>query len=108
MVRELKEASKRALYDPHKRIPAETRARVSRMTLQDWLATTEDWGKPYSQFTSNFDTSHSFISVNLHNYMALFKLLQQQQVVFYSQPARNGIFLFAGTSFIHGLIPYKV
>jgi 2-haloacid dehalogenase len=73
-------AAQEALNDPDRDIPADARARASTLTETDWLGVTEDWRRSYGVFTSNFDTSTPFISVDKHHHTALQDLLTQRGV----------------------------
>lgn len=74
----LSAAAQQALNDPLKDLPEDIRARGAAMTWQDWLALAEEWRRSYSRFTSTFDSSNEFVSVDQHHYIALQDLLQQR------------------------------
>jgi 2-haloacid dehalogenase len=73
-------AAQQALNDPNRDIPADARARASTLTESDWLGVAEDWRRSYGEFTSNFDASKPFISVDQHHHTALQDLLTQRGV----------------------------
>lgn len=76
----LASAAHQALNDPNRDIPADVRARASTLTETDWLGVAEDWRRSYGVFTSNFDASTPFISVDQHHHTALQDLLTQRGV----------------------------
>lgn len=60
-----------------KDLPADLRARAVATTFHDWLAIAEQWRRSYGIFTSTFDPSAEFKSVDQHHYQALGDLLQK-------------------------------
>ncbi|KAJ5369848.1 uncharacterized protein N7496_005940 [Penicillium cataractarum] len=73
-------AARNALKDSTRDIPADLRARASALTESDWIGVAEDWRRSYGVFTSTFDASEPFISVDQHHYAALQDLLTQRGV----------------------------
>lgn len=74
----LSSAAQHALRDPHRGIPADIRARASALSESDWLRVAEDWRRSYGVFTSTFDASKRFVSVDQHHHTALQDLLTQR------------------------------
>ncbi|KAJ5851954.1 uncharacterized protein N7529_011339 [Penicillium soppii] len=72
-----KELSTASLHAARKDLSADLRARVSAMTFHDWLAIAEQWRLSYGIFTSTFDPSTEFVSVDQHHYRALAEILQK-------------------------------
>lgn len=58
-------------------LPADLRARAAAMTFHEWLAIVEQWRLSYGVFTSTFDSSSEFVSVDQHHYQALTRLLRE-------------------------------
>lgn len=73
-------AAHHALIDSSKDIPADVRDRASTMTEQDWLGLAEEWRRSYSKFTTTFDSSKEFVSVDQHHYTVLPDLLLQRGI----------------------------
>ncbi|KAJ5178901.1 hypothetical protein N7492_002111 [Penicillium capsulatum] len=69
-----------ALGDPSKNIPAKVRDDALALSPSDWLAFAEEWRRSYGVFTSTFDPSNEFISVDQHHYNALQDLLTQRGI----------------------------
>lgn len=76
----LSAAAQRALGDPSKDIPVAVRNIASALSERDWLKVAEDWRRSYGEFTSTFDPSKEFVSVDQHHYSALQDLLRRQGV----------------------------
>lgn len=74
----LSTAAQQTLNDPQKELPADVQTRAAAMSSQDWLALAEEWRRSYGRFTSTFDPSKEFVSVDQHHYTALQELLQQR------------------------------
>lgn len=73
-------AAQQAL-DSGRDIPADVRDRASAMREGDWIGFAEQWRLSYGKFTSTFDTSKEFVSVDQHHYSALQDLLSQQGIL---------------------------
>ncbi|KAJ5896603.1 uncharacterized protein N7473_006002 [Penicillium subrubescens] len=95
-------AAQHALTDPNRDIPADAQARASKLTESDWLGVAEDWRRSYGEFTSNFDASTPFISVDQHHHSALLDLLTQRGV----RELFNADELWELTLAWHGLNPW--
>lgn len=76
----LSAAAQRALDDPSKDLPVAVRDIASALSERDWLRVAEDWRRSYGEFTSTFDSSKEFVSVDQHHYSALQDLLRRQGV----------------------------
>lgn len=76
----LNDAAQQALNDPSKVIPPGVRDRASALSDLDWLAFAEEWRRSYGKFTSTFDPSQEFVSVDQHHYNALQDLLEQRGI----------------------------
>ena len=75
VTKELNIAALHAASGQH--LPADLRARAAAMTFHDWLAIAEQWRLSYGVFTTTFDPSSEFVSVDQHHYQALANLLQK-------------------------------
>ncbi|CDM26946.1 hypothetical protein DTO013E5_4151 [Penicillium roqueforti] len=75
---ELSVAALHIVNYPSKDLPADLRDRAAAMTSDDWLAFVAEWRQTYNVFTSTFDTSEKFMSVDQHHYNALQDLLRQR------------------------------
>ncbi|KAJ5964671.1 uncharacterized protein N7479_004547 [Penicillium vulpinum] len=75
---ELSAAALHAVSHPCKDLSADLQDRAAAMTWEDWLAFVADWRHSYNVFTSTFDPSNGFVSVDQHHYNALQDLLQQR------------------------------
>jgi 2-haloacid dehalogenase len=51
------------------------------MSEGDWLGLAEEWRESYGRFTSTFDSSKEFVSVDQHHYTALQDLLHQRGIL---------------------------
>jgi 2-haloacid dehalogenase len=76
----LQNAAQNALNGSNRDIPADLRARGSALTESDWLEVAEDWRRSYIVFTSTFDPSKPFVSVDQHHHTALQDVLKQRGV----------------------------
>ncbi|KAJ5438363.1 uncharacterized protein N7458_009361 [Penicillium daleae] len=76
----LHSAAQHALADSNRDIPADARARASTLTESDWLGVAEDWRRSYGVFTSTFDASKPFVSVDQHHHAALQDILTQRGI----------------------------
>lgn len=74
----LSAAAQEVLNDPDRDLPADVEDRASALGEQDWLALAEEWRKSYGRFTSTFDPSKEFVSVDQHHYAALQDLLHER------------------------------
>lgn len=74
----LSAAAQQALNNPRKELAIDVRDRAAAMISADWLALAEDWRRTYGVFTSTFDPSKDFVSVDQHHYAALQDLLEQR------------------------------
>lgn len=95
-------AAQQALSNPSKDIPAEVRDRASALRRPDWLTFAEEWRRSYGVFTSTFDPSKEFVSVDQHHYRALQDLLRQRGI----RPLFNDDELWALTLCWHRLEPW--
>ncbi|KAJ5668852.1 hypothetical protein N7462_009922 [Penicillium macrosclerotiorum] len=73
-------AAQLALSDPNKDIPNDVRKRASALREADWLGLAEEWRGSYAVFTSTFDASKDFVSVDEHHHTALKTLLTQRGI----------------------------
>lgn len=73
-------AARNARNNRSKGIPTDVHERASALSEQDWLQVAEEWRRSYSKFTSTFDSSQAFVSVDRHHYMALKSLLCQRDL----------------------------
>lgn len=73
-------AAQQAL-DSGRDIPADVRHRASTMREVDWLGLAEEWRNSYGRFTSTFDSSKEFVSVDQHHYAALQDLLHRRGIL---------------------------
>ncbi|KAJ5621225.1 hypothetical protein N7528_006008 [Penicillium herquei] len=76
----LRLAAKQALEDPSKDLPVDVRQHASSLSESDWHSLAQDWRSSYGVFTSTFDPSSEFVSVDQHHYTALQKLLQERGI----------------------------
>ncbi|KAJ5660242.1 hypothetical protein N7507_006693 [Penicillium longicatenatum] len=76
----LSDAARQALDDPNRHIPADLRQRAAALDQSDWLAFAEEWRLSYGNFTSTFDPSKGFVSVDQHHYHALQDLLKKRGI----------------------------
>ncbi|KAK4861408.1 hypothetical protein LT330_004325 [Penicillium expansum] len=75
---ELSTAALHAVNYPRNDFPADLRDRTAAMTRDDWLVFVAEWRRTYNVFTSTFDSSNEFVSVDQHHYNALQDLLRQR------------------------------
>ncbi|EKV10723.1 Haloacid dehalogenase, type II [Penicillium digitatum] len=75
---ELSTAALQALDHHCNDFPADLRDRAAAMTGDDWLVFVAEWRRTYNVFTSTFDPSKEFVSVDQHHYNALQDLLRQR------------------------------
>ncbi|CAG7953205.1 unnamed protein product [Penicillium nalgiovense] len=75
---ELSAAALDVVNHARKDLPADLRDRAAAMTWDDWLAFVAEWRQTYNGFTSTFDPSNEFVSVDQHHYNALQDLLWQR------------------------------
>ncbi|KAJ5170690.1 uncharacterized protein N7500_003473 [Penicillium coprophilum] len=61
-------------------LPADLRDRAAAMTWDNWLEFVAEWRESYNNFTSTFDPSKEFVSVDQHHYNALQELLRQRDL----------------------------
>lgn len=73
-------AARHALEDPSKDLCPDLRDRASVMKEKDWLRLAEEWRRSYGKFTTTFDSSQEFISVDQHHYTTLQDLLSQRSI----------------------------
>jgi 2-haloacid dehalogenase len=62
-------------------VSADVRDRASTMSEGEWLGLAEEWRLSYGKFTSTFDSSKEFVSVDQHHYSALQDLLSQRGIL---------------------------
>ncbi|KAL4819020.1 haloacid dehalogenase [Aspergillus spinulosporus] len=76
----LKEASENALRSDRESLHHDIRAQASAMTEDNWHSMAEDWRASYGRFTSTFDPSNGFVSIDQHHYDSLLEILRSRQL----------------------------
>jgi 2-haloacid dehalogenase len=76
----LKEASENALRSDRESLQDDIRAQASAMTEDNWHSMAEDWRASYGRFTSTFDPSNAFVSIDQHHYDSLLEILRSRQL----------------------------
>ena len=75
---ELSAAALDAVDHARNDVPTDLWERATAMTWDDWLVFVAEWRQTYNRFTSTFDPSNEFVSVDQHHYNALQDLLRQR------------------------------
>ncbi|KAL4734328.1 HAD-like domain-containing protein [Aspergillus similis] len=76
----LKEACENALRSDRESLHDDVRAQASAMTEDNWHSMAEDWRASYGRFTSTFDPSNAFVSIDQHHYDSLLEILRSRQL----------------------------
>ncbi|RAL15045.1 haloacid dehalogenase, type II [Aspergillus homomorphus CBS 101889] len=80
VTRALREAAERALQDPQKSLSSDLRRRATTMSSKDWQMMVQAWRASYGRFTTTFDPSQDFLSVDKHHLSSIQELLRQRNL----------------------------